>query len=416
LLIVFRQSDASDTYPVGTTTILWTVTDDNGRTNTCSQDITIEDNENPTITCPADQTASADVSCQFTMIDYTGLAVTNDNCDLSVDVTQSPLAGTLVSGTQTVTLTATDDDDNFSTCTFDVVVEDNTAPIITTCAPDVTQQIDANCEFDIIDYTGNIVANDNCDLNLTITQSPLVGTTISGHGTVQTVTISVEDDNTNITTCTFDITLEDSVNPTITCPVDVTQNVDNGTCLAALIILTPTTNDNCGVVSVINDFNGTSNASDDYPVGTTTVLWTVTDVNNNTATCSQTITITDDEVPIITCPIDVYTSSDINSCNATVIIPQLNVNCMIESILNDYNNTSNASDSYPIGTTIVTWVVVDELGNQTDCSFNVTVIDEEAPTIECLYDIDVSNDSGVCGAVVSFNLPNFNDNCLGTTL
>ena len=40
--------------------------------------------------------------------------------------------------------------------------------------------------------------------------------------------------------------------------------------------------DNCGILSVINDYNNTDDASDDYPVGTTMVCWTVTDVNGNT--------------------------------------------------------------------------------------------------------------------------------------
>ncbi|MBK8470778.1 MAG: HYR domain-containing protein [Sphingobacteriales bacterium] len=74
--------------------------------------------------------------------------------------------------------------------------------------------------------------------------------------------------------------------------------------------------DNCGVASVLNSFNGTSNASDTYPVGTTTVVWTVTDVNGNTATCSHTVTVTDSEAPLLVCPADISLTAASGSCDA----------------------------------------------------------------------------------------------------
>ena len=70
--------------------------------------------------------------------------------------------------------------------------------------------------------------------------------------------------------------------------------------LPAVTVVAPTTADNCGVASVTNDFNGTADASGTYPIGTTTVVWTVTDTSNNTATCAAwTFTVTDNEAPTI---------------------------------------------------------------------------------------------------------------------
>src|SRR5207253_10479409 len=45
----------------------------------------------------------------------------------------------------------------------------------------------------------------------------------------------------------------------------------------------------------------TSDASGVYPLGTTAVTWTATDGSGNTATCSQSITVTDNINPSITC-------------------------------------------------------------------------------------------------------------------
>ncbi|NBU46508.1 MAG: hypothetical protein EBS34_03515, partial [Flavobacteriales bacterium] len=49
---------------------------------------------------------------------------------------------------------------------------------------------------------------------------------------------------------------------------------------------TPATGDNCGVASVTN------NAPSTFPVGNTTVTWTVTDVNGNTNTATQIVVVT----------------------------------------------------------------------------------------------------------------------------
>ncbi len=46
-----------------------------------------------------------------------------------------------------------------------------------------------------------------------------------------------------------------------------------------------------------NDYNNTSDASDFYPVGTTNVIWTITDCDGNTESCTQVVTVEDREAP-----------------------------------------------------------------------------------------------------------------------
>ena len=54
-------------FPNGTTTVIWTVTDATGNTATCSFTITVNDSEDPTISCVADQTRDADPGvCTYT--------------------------------------------------------------------------------------------------------------------------------------------------------------------------------------------------------------------------------------------------------------------------------------------------------------------------------------------------------------
>ena len=67
------------TFPLGTTTVTWKVTDGSGNTATATQVITVEDKQNPTITAPAAKTVSADVgSCTASNVSL-GTPTTGDN-------------------------------------------------------------------------------------------------------------------------------------------------------------------------------------------------------------------------------------------------------------------------------------------------------------------------------------------------
>ncbi|NQY30116.1 MAG: hypothetical protein HRT69_11670, partial [Flavobacteriaceae bacterium] len=64
-------------------------------TGPCGQvTVTVQDITKPTITCPANTNETADASCDVSLPDYTGAAITSDNCDPSPSVTQSPSPGT----------------------------------------------------------------------------------------------------------------------------------------------------------------------------------------------------------------------------------------------------------------------------------------------------------------------------------
>ncbi|NPD48416.1 HYR domain-containing protein, partial [Lentimicrobium sp. S6] len=104
---------------------------------------------------------------------------------------------------------------------------------------------------------------------------------------------------------------------------------------------------------------------DTYPVGTTTILWTVTDIHGNTNTCTQNIVITDDENPSITAAAAQTQTADAGLCGAavTVVAPTTADNCSVASITNNFNGTSDASGFYNVGTTTITWTVEDIHGN-----------------------------------------------------
>jgi gliding motility-associated-like protein len=173
--------------------------------------------------------------------------------------------------------------------TFTITVNDNQNPTITSPA-DVTVNSDAGSCTATGVTIGLPVTADNCSVSAVTNNAPAafpVGTTV--------VTWTVTDTHGNSNFANQSITVVDNQIPTITAPANRTVNSDPGQHTAAGIALgIPVTADNCGVFSVIND------APTAFPAGTTSVTWIVTDVNGNTATATQTITVIDNAPPTIT--------------------------------------------------------------------------------------------------------------------
>jgi len=268
-------------FSTGVTTVTYEYYDVAGNgPATCSFTVTVSDNENPTITAPADVTVSSDGgSCEATGVAL-GTPVTNDNCSVASVVNNS--TGTYVLGSNIVTWTVTDGSGNQATVTQTVIVEDNELPTITAPA-NVTVNIDAGFCVATGVVLGTPVTADNCSISSLVNDAP--GSFPIG---VTTVTWTVTDGSLNTASVTQTVTVVDNVNPTITAPADVIADTDADLCTASGVVLgTPVSGDNCTVVSVTND------APAVFSSGLTVVIWTVTDLSGNTATATQNVTIQD---------------------------------------------------------------------------------------------------------------------------
>ncbi|WP_432410228.1 proprotein convertase P-domain-containing protein [Rasiella sp. SM2506] len=177
--------------------------------------------------------------------------------------------------------------------------------------------------------------------------------------------------------------------PIINCPGDQIVNANPGECEAPFGFATPTALDPDGGSVTVTQTMGAPSPGP-YPVGVTTIEFTATndDAPNETTTCQFTITVVDNQVAVLTCPADITQTNDAGLCEALVTVPQPTVadNCPTDpaGLVNDYNGTADATDVYPVGTTIVTWTYTDGGGNSVDCTMNVTVTDDEAPEILCV--------------------------------
>jgi gliding motility-associated-like protein len=408
-------SNASGIYEVGIHTIIWTATDINGNQSTCEQTIEVIDSEVPSITCPDDIVVSASASSCEAQVAVPQPQV-SDNCGINEILNDfnntADATGTYPLGVTTVTWTVIDVNGNESSCSMTVTVVDDVAPAIF-CPENITVNNDiGSCEAFVSVPQPEIV--ENCGIQ-SVTNSVTGTNDASGVYPVGVteVTWTVTDINGNENSCTMEIVVVDAEDPVISCPEDITLSAEAGVCEALVTMPEPDFSDNCGVESIVNDFNNTADGSGVYPVGTTTVIWTVTDLSGNTSTCSVDVTVIDDQLPEIICPADIIVENTPGFCSADVTVPSPEVsdNCGIGVIENNFTSTDDASAVYPVGTTEVTWTVFDLHGNSATCSMNVTVVDAEDPMITCPDDVVVSNDPGQCSAFVTVPEPLSTDNC-----
>ena len=393
------NTDASgQSFNVGTTTLMYTATDGAGNSGNCSVDITIGDGQDPVANCPSNITQNnaagqCGANVTFTIPDPT------DNCP---DVTSAanPASGTFfAAGTTQVTVTATDNAGNTSTCNFDVTINDTEDPTAncpaTQTVGNTAGQCGANVSFTIPNPT------DNC--SATSAANPASGSFFNV-GTTE-VTVTATDAAGNTGTCTFDVVVNDTEDPTANCPATHTVGNTAGQCGANVNFTIPNPTDNCpGATSAANPASGSF-----FNVGTTQVTVTATDAAGNTGTCTFDVVVNDTEDPTIVCPEDVSVNAAANECSAAVSYPDPTVsdNCPNAGFVCN----PAAGSTFNVGNNQIVCTATDGAGNTSQCIFTVTVNDVTAPSATCPDDVTVSATQGQCGANVTYADPTASDAC-----
>ncbi|MFL6334915.1 MAG: PxKF domain-containing protein [Pyrinomonadaceae bacterium] len=358
-----QEVPLTDPYPVGVTGITWTVTDADGRTASCQQKVTVStsacgsDTTPPTITAPDDVTAgtgSVNPGCTVTLDDELGQPEVNDNCAVTITVTGAPAGNNFAPGTYTLTYTATDGAGNAASDTQVVTVVDNTPPIIA-APPDAAYTcLEAVPAANVNQAKGPVVGADGQFVRDTNGELVFSGPPFENCGTVN---VSVNESATGVGS---------AANPRI-------------------ITRTYTANDNHG----------------------------------NSASAVQTITVTDGTPPTITAPANVtaYTGPGAVSCDAVVSNATLGTASASDNCAGVTVARSPTGNTFPVGTTTVTWTATDAVGNTATATQQVTVIDNTPPVITPPADVVVYlplNSTATSRTVTYPNPATATDNCGGS--
>ncbi|MEP7376328.1 MAG: HYR domain-containing protein [Chitinophagaceae bacterium] len=411
--VISYSKNPNTLFPIGTTTVTVTATDAANNTSTCTFDVTVNDIQVPVITCKPDIIVNAPVGQCSALVTIVNATAT-DNCVPFVGKFRSD--GLLITapypvGTTTITWFALDAASNQATCTQKIIVKDATPPSITCPATVIVNNTVGQCGASV--NPGTPTVTDDCSSAtyagvrsdfLALNAIYPVGTTI--------ITWTATDGSGNTASCTQAVTVIDAQDPVITCNPSINTTNDPNQCGASLTINAPGATDNCPGVTVTGVRDDSQPLGALYPIGQTVITWTAKDAANRTASCTQTVTVTDIQSPIITCPPNLTVNADAGQCSAVVgYTAQVSDNCPGTTL----SFSPISGSSFPIGTTTVIATATDAAGNTAICAFTVTVVDNIPPTITCPANISVFNTPNTCGAAVNFPAATVSDNCSGVT-
>jgi PKD repeat protein len=392
--------DCSNT---GTNQATITVTDASGNVSTCTANITVQDDIDPTALCQ-NVTVQLDASGNASIVAEDVDNGSSDNCGI-VGLTVNPstfICSNL--GANSVTLTATDASGNSASCNATVTVEDNINP--TAVCQDITVQLDATGNATVVAVDVNNGSTDNCSVtSFTLTPNSFTCTDLGPNS----VTLTVSDAAANTSTCTAVVTVENNVSPTALCQ-NITVSLDvNGNATIVPSQIDNGSFDACGNTSLSLDIS----SFDCTDLGLNTVELTVDDNSGNISTCSATVTVEDSIDPNAVCQnATVYLDA-----NGSISLDPLSLdngssdNCAIASYTLSQSDFLCAN----LGQSIVTLTVADASGNRDDCIAVVTVFDTISPVINsCPSNMVIVPGSTDCSPSVTWIDPNESDNCTVT--
>lgn len=440
---------ATGYYDLGYTTLVWTIADNNGQIATKTVVVYVRDQNLPSDSPNDTLNILSDIGfCSGKVKVFAPNSA--DSCGIQsvkYSINGAPqVTGTIIDntafpvGTNIVEWFTTDNNNNTRIDTAVVIVTDAQAPVFTGPSM-ITLTAENNCKNDTVITVG---VTDNCSLAAGSTQWTLVhftdasdadGDTISGAGTSvsfnfpssannNVITFVAEDVNGNAATKVVNVKVIDNQAPVVNCPGDQTYSADANYCGAQITIagdneiIDAPISDNCGIASITahdNTANVDFDPSDSYafPIGTTSVTVTVTDVSGNTTVCTFNVTVLNNAGPSVSgFPTDTTVNTLANECSRVVFWNEPTAVDACDGTITSAMITRNYQPGYqfPIGTTTVTYVFTDNSGNSTTKSFTVTVKDVQNPVITPIANQTLYLPTNACTATVLFN-PNVQDNC-----
>ena len=336
-------------------------------------------------------------------------------------------------GPNTVVLTVTDVNGNTSTCTSTVTVEDNVPPVA--ICQNVTVNLDVNGNGSTTAAAVNNGSNDACGIDTMYLDIYNFDCTDVGSNTV---VLTVVDVNGNSATCSAIVTVIDAIAPNAICSDTTIYLNANGLASVTAAQLDGGSTDACGGLT----FSASQTNFDCSDIGANSVTLTVTDVNNNSATCIAIVTVEDTLAPVFSqCPGNSTLNSDPNGCyqNYQIVLDTIFDNCtapgsiavqvkgrvvanngvipMTIAPLGVGGYTITATFGLPVGNNRITVIATDAQGNVDSCQWFVQVNDIWAPIISnCPTDVTVNVNPTLCTAQAFWPVPIPSDNCSGVMM
>ncbi|HEY1019922.1 MAG TPA: HYR domain-containing protein, partial [Sediminibacterium sp.] len=245
---------------------------------------------------------------------------------------------------------------------------DETAPTVIT--KDITVNLNAGGNVTITPSQVNNGSSDACGIaSMTLSKTNFTCSDIGAN----TVTLTVTDNDGNVSSASAVVTVVDNIPPAITCPANISV-IATSAAGAVVNYIAPVGTDNCAGVTTARTAGPASGSI--FPLGTTTVTHTVTDGAGLTTSCSFTVTVLG-VAPVVVCPATITVNNDPGQCGAVVNFAATETTGIPASTIT-YSIPSGTF--FNVGVTTVTATATNAIGAST-CTFTVKVNDTQVPTV-----------------------------------
>ena len=410
-------------FPVGQTEVTYSATDNCGHTAQCSFTITVTKHcctEPPVLTLPADYTGCPGTAITPSVSGSATAKAGSRFCSTpEVTFKDSVLSIGPCTGQIKVLRTwyAKDPDQPqlHTSGTQVIELKDDTSPWFSKCPNDITVASRADCTAEVT--WQEPVAKDNCGIR-SVDKTHAPGSVFPVGQTE--VTYSATDNCGHTAQCSFTITVTKhccTEPPVLTLPADYTGCP--GTAITPSVSGSATAKAGSRFCSTPEVTFKDSVLSIGPCTGQIKVLrtWYAKDPDQPQLHTSgtQVIELKDDEPPVfVRCPNDITISAN-EDCQSEVSweVPEVQDNCSKVRLTSNYH----PGDTFPAGTTVVEYTAKDACGNESLCSFSVT-IQANGITIICPDDVVVAAPYSEGGTHVLFPRPSATlcDACLTDTV
>lgn len=351
-----------------------------------------EDDENPARTIFAEATGPGGAQVGFTVPPLVGSGGSSGAvvCTTRNGIITSPAGFAL--GATVVTCSRAGRHGRGEHVTFVVVVRDTTAPAL--ALPAAITVPATGPTGSRVSFTAT--ATDLVDGARPVTCAPPSGS-LFPVGTT-TVSCTAADRRGNRATGAFRVTVTqvavDSVPPAVTVPADRTLEATGPGGATATF--------SAGALDAVDGprpVTCTPASGSLFPLGSTTVVCTASDLSGNTGSASFSVKVADTTAPVVTAPANAFAEAT-SPAGAAVTFAAATATDAVTFLLAPVCAPTGGS-VFPLGSSTVTCSVADAAGNTGSASFTVTVSDTTPPAIPAHADV-AAEATGPDGAAVTF--------------
>lgn len=372
---------------VGNYIITYTASDSCYNQVSLTRQVRIVDNEAPAISLIGNSYIEIQ---KFETYNEPGYYITDNVDDIAnINVIIQGNVNSNIPGNYNLTYRAVDSNGNASNLLSRlVVVLDDIPPSVTLKDGNNNITLEVNSDFIdtgviALDNTGTIISNDNITISYTLNGSSVDNIETDVVNRTYIISYAATDTRNNkTTTITRSVNIVDNIAPTIQLNGSNIMNLNYQETFTDPGVNVNDNYDSPEDINITYSYLLNGNSVSDICtniLGNYTIRYTATDTNNNTSFITRTVLVEDNTNPIIT----------LNGDNNIIVPVNTVYNEPGYTISDNYTNTDNINveiitdlSTNIIGNYTITYIAIDEQGNQSTKVRTIDVVDTTPPTVE----------------------------------